>query len=65
METIEALKAEIKKLSSRAVQAKLELHDLSEDLPTGWERIPEVAAKTFEIHQQLVEAKKKLTSLGG
>lgn len=29
--------------SSQAVQAKLDLHDLSEELPTNWERIPEVA----------------------
>jgi hypothetical protein len=65
METIETLKAEIKKLSSQAVQAKLDLHDLSEDLPTNWERIPEVAEKTFVIHQKLMEARKKLAVLGG
>ena len=41
METIETLKAEIKKLSSQAVQAKMDLHDLSEELPANWERIPE------------------------
>jgi len=64
METIETLKAEIKKLSSQAVQAKLDLHDLSEDLPTGWERIPEVAQKTFTTYQKLIEAKNKLAALG-
>ena len=65
METIESLKAEIKKLSSQAVQAKLDLHDLSEDLPTGWERIPTVAEKTYVIYQKLAEARSKLTVLGG
>jgi hypothetical protein len=65
METIDTLKLEIKKLSSQAVQAKLDLHDLSEDLPTGWERIPEVSQKTFQIHEKLMAAKQTLTALGG
>ena len=65
METIETVKAEIKKLSSQAVQTKMDLHDLSEELPTGWERILEVAEKTFVVHQKLAEARKKLAALGG
>jgi hypothetical protein len=65
MDTIETVKAEIKKLSSQAVQTKMDLHDLSEELPTGWERILEVAEKTFVIHQKLSEARKKLAALGG
>ncbi len=65
METVETLKAEIKKLSSQAVQTKLDLHDLSEDLPTGWERIPGLAEKTFLTHQKLAEARTKLATLGG
>jgi hypothetical protein len=65
METIETVKAEIKKLSSQAVQTKMDLHDLSEELPTGWERILEVAEKTFVIHQKLAEARKRLAALGG
>lgn len=65
METIETLKAEIKKLSSHAVQAKMDLHDLSEELPTNWERIPEVAQKTFQIYEKLIAAKQKLAALGG
>ncbi len=64
METIETLKAEIKKLSSQAVQAKLDLHDLSEELPTNWERIPEVAQKTFQIYEKLVAAKQRLAAMG-
>jgi hypothetical protein len=65
METTETLKADLKKLSSQAVQARLDLHDLSEERPTGWERIPEVAEKTFVIHQKLIEARKKLAGLRG
>ena len=40
---IDTLKAEIRKLNAKATQAKMDLHDLSEELPTNWERIPEVA----------------------
>ena len=36
---IENLKAEVRKLNARATQAKMDLHDLSEELPTNWERI--------------------------
>ena len=43
----------------------MDLHDLSEELPTGWERILEVAEKTFVTHQKLAEARKKLAVLGG
>jgi len=65
MENVETLKLEIKKLSSQAVQAKLDLHDLSEDLPTGWERIPEVAQKTFQTYEKLIAARQRLAMLGG
>jgi len=43
----------------------MDLHDLSEELPTGWERIPEVAEKTFVTCQKLADARKKLAALGG
>jgi hypothetical protein len=65
METVEILKSEIKKLSSQSIQAKMDLHDLAEELPTNWERIPEVAQKTFEIFQKLIAAKQKLVALSG
>jgi hypothetical protein len=65
METVETLKLEIKKLSSQAIQTKMDLHDLSEELPTGWERIPEVAQKTFQTYEKLIAAKQKLATLGG
>jgi len=65
METAETLKLEIKKLSSQAIQTKLDLHDLSEELPAGWERILEVAEKTFVTYQKLAEVRKKMAVLGG
>jgi hypothetical protein len=37
------------------------LHDLSEDLPTGWERIMEVAQKTYVAYRNLNEMKNKIT----
>ena len=45
MEDKEALKAEMKKLSARAVEASMALHDLSEDLPAGLEMVMDVARK--------------------
>jgi hypothetical protein len=65
METVDTLKLEIKKLSSQAIQSKMDLHDLSEELPANWERIPEVAQKTFQIYEKLIAAKQKLAALGG
>lgn len=65
MSDLETIKAEIKKLNAQATQLKMDLHDLAEDLPTGWEKIPEVAEKTFTAYQQLTEARKKLAAIGG
>lgn len=65
METVETLKLEIKKLSSQAIQTKMDLHDLSEELPTGWERIMETAEKTFLTYQKLAEARQKLAAFVG
>jgi hypothetical protein len=60
MEDMEALKAQVKKLNAQATQLKMDLHDLSEELPTNWEKIPEVAARTFEAYKALTEARMKL-----
>ena len=62
MENIEAIKAEIKKLNAQATQLKMDLHDLSEELPIGWERIPEIADKTFQAYQKLTAARQKLAA---
>ena len=60
MADIDALKAEIKKLNAKATQAKMDLHDLSEELPTNWERIPEVAKVAHEAHALLIAARRAL-----
>ena len=62
---LETLKAQIKKLNAQATNLKMNLHDLSEDLPIGWEKIPEVAAQAFEAYKNLTEARKRLAAAGG
>ena len=64
MEDIETIKAEIKKLNARATQLKMDLHDLSEDLPIGWEKIPEVAEQAFQAYEKLTAARQKLAASG-
>ena len=63
MADLEALKLESRKLNAKATQAKMDLHDLSEELPTNWERIPEVARVAHEAHAALVAARGKLAAL--
>ena len=63
MSDIDTLKAELKKLNARATQAKMDLHDLSEELPTNWERIPEVAKFAHDAHAALIAARKKLAEI--
>ena len=60
MADIDTLKAEIKKLNARATQSKMDLHDLSEDLPTNWERILDVARTAHDAHAALMAARKQL-----
>lgn len=62
MESVEELKARIKKLNARATQAKMDLHDLSEELPTNWEQIPDVAARAHTAYQELLAARRTLAS---
>ena len=63
MSTVDAVKAEIKKLSAKATNAKMNLHDLSEELPVNWTSIPEVAKATHEAFAALEAARKKLANL--
>ena len=58
------IKAQIKKLNAQATQLKMDLHDLSEELPIGWETIPAVAEKTFKAYEQLSAARKRLSEIG-
>jgi hypothetical protein len=62
--TPDELKAQSKKLSARAMNLKMELHDLSEELPQGWERIPEVAQRTFEAFEALSRLRAQLAAQG-
>ena len=63
MSDVEALKAEIKKLSARAMQAKMDLHDLSEELPINWEQIPTTAQKAHEAFAELEKKRAELKKL--
>jgi len=60
MSEVDALKAEIRKLSARATTMKMNLHDLSEELPISWETIPAVAQEAFNAYRDLTEARAKL-----
>jgi hypothetical protein len=64
MEDIEALKAQIKKLNAQATSLKMDLHDLAEELPVGWEKIREVAERAFQAYKTLTEARSRLTAGG-
>ena len=57
MSDTDGLKAEVKKLSAKAMQAKMDLHDLSEELPINWENILDVAQRAYDSFR-LLEAKR-------
>jgi hypothetical protein len=59
----DALKAELKKLSARAMQLKMDLHDLSEELPLRWETIPDVARQAFDAFAALEAKREELKKL--
>lgn len=63
MSELESLKAEIKKLSAKAMQAKMDLHDLSEELPINWPSILGVAQKAHDAFAELEEKRARLKSL--
>lgn len=63
MTDVEALKTEIKKLSSRATNAKMNLHDLAEDLPINWQTIMEVAQETHDTYAKLEAKRAELKQL--
>lgn len=62
MEDLEVLKTKVKKLNAQATQAKMDLHDLSEELPTNWEKILEVAQIAYDAHKSLMAARKELAA---
>lgn len=51
------LKARLKRLNAQATQAKMDLHDLSEELPTNWENILAVAQRCHDAHAALMAAR--------
>ncbi|HYA59781.1 MAG TPA: CCE_0567 family metalloprotein [Burkholderiaceae bacterium] len=59
MQSSEEQKALLKRLNARATQAKMDLHDLSEELPTNWQRILEVAQAAYDAHAALAQARKE------
>lgn len=63
MSDIETLKAELKKLSSRATTAKMNLHDLAEDLPVNWGTILTVAQEAHDAYAALEAARARLKAL--
>jgi hypothetical protein len=63
MSDVETLKAEIKKLSAKATNAKMNLHDLSEELPINWRSIMTVAQDTHDAFAALEAARAKLKEL--
>lgn len=60
MADMDELTKRVRRLSLRATQAKLELHDLAEELPLRWEEIPEVAARTHGAFEALDAAQREL-----
>jgi hypothetical protein len=60
MADAEVLKAELKKLSARAMQSKMDLHDLSEELPQNWQKVLEVAQRTHDAFGELERARAEL-----
>jgi len=61
--TTDELKARIKRLGFEASQLKLDLHDLTEDLPNGWEQILPVAERTYKKYAELMAAKQQLAEI--
>ncbi|MDA9465056.1 CCE_0567 family metalloprotein [Bradyrhizobium sp. CCBAU 53415] len=59
----ETLKAELKKLSVKAIQAKMDLHDLSEELPINWTSIMAVARKAHNAYAELERKSRDLEAM--
>lgn len=63
MAETDTLKTEIRKLSAQAMQAKMDLHDLSEELPINWPQIPAVAQRAVEAFKLLESKREELKAL--
>jgi hypothetical protein len=60
MSDVETLQAEIRVLSARATNMKMNLHDLSEELPINWQTIMSVAQQTSDAFKALEAARAAL-----
>ncbi|NOW48487.1 hypothetical protein FHW96_004675 [Novosphingobium sp. SG751A] len=58
----EAMKAEVRKLSAQAMQAKMDLHDLSEELPLGVEKVLAVAQRVVDAYGALAAKKAQMAA---
>jgi len=63
MSDIKTLKVELKKLSAKATSAKMDLHDLSEELRNNRELIPNVAARAHAVFAELTAKRAELKRL--
>jgi hypothetical protein len=57
---VETLHAEIRVLSARATNMKMNLHDLAEELPINWQTIMTVAQQTQDAFKAFEAARAKL-----
>ncbi|MET3596890.1 hypothetical protein ABID26_006314 [Mesorhizobium shonense] len=62
MSNHEELRKKVRKLQSRAGTAKMELHDLAEDLPVNWTEIKVIAERTFTVFAEWDAAKRDLAA---
>ncbi|WP_391581101.1 CCE_0567 family metalloprotein [Rhizobium laguerreae] len=62
MVKLEELKKRVRKLTSHAGIVKMELRDLTEDLPRGWSEIASVAEKAARAFAALHAAKRELAA---
>jgi len=63
MSDLETLKNEIKKLSAKATAAKMDLHDLSEELPINWTSIMIIAQRAHDAFAELERKREDLKTL--
>jgi hypothetical protein len=60
---IPQLQTKLKKLNSLATRLKLDLHDLAEDLPVGWEQILETATATYNTYVEIHRLEQELAKV--
>nr|BAN67462.1 hypothetical protein [Bradyrhizobium japonicum] len=50
-------------MSAKAIQAKMDMHDLSEELPINWTSIMAVAQKAYDVYADLERKSRELKEL--